>query len=43
MQCYYSDELDSLVVEAVEGLCQLLELLLVITHFLKVHRKSISA
>jgi hypothetical protein len=32
-QCYYSDGLDSLAVEAIEGLHRLLELLLVITHF----------
>jgi hypothetical protein len=41
-QCYYSDGLDSLAVKAVEGLRRLLELLLIITHFLKVDRKSIS-
>jgi hypothetical protein len=32
-QCYYSNGLDSLAAEAVEGLRRLLELLLVITHF----------
>jgi hypothetical protein len=32
-QCYYSDELNSLAVEAIEGLRRLLKLLLVITHF----------
>jgi hypothetical protein len=42
-QCYYSDGLDSLATEAIEGLHRLLQLLLVITHFLKVDRKSISA
>jgi hypothetical protein len=42
-QCYYSDELNSLAVEAIEGLRRLLKLLLVITHFFKVNRKSISA
>jgi hypothetical protein len=42
-QCYYFDGLDSLATEAIEGLCRLLELLLIITHFLKVDRKSISA
>jgi hypothetical protein len=41
-QCYYSDRLDSLATEATEGLCWLLELLLVTTHFSKVDRKSIS-
>jgi hypothetical protein len=41
--CYYFDGLDSLTTEDIEGLCRLLELLLVITHFLKVDRKSISA
>jgi hypothetical protein len=34
-QCYYSDGLDSLVAEAIEGLRWLLEVLLVITHFLR--------
>jgi hypothetical protein len=34
-QCYYSDELNSLAVEAIEGLHRLLKLLLVITHFFK--------
>jgi hypothetical protein len=42
-QCYYSNRLDSFAVEAIERLHRFLELLLVITHFLKVHRKSISA
>jgi hypothetical protein len=42
-QCYYSDGLDSLATEAIEGLHRLFQLLLVITHFLKVDRKSISA
>jgi hypothetical protein len=32
-QCYYSDGLDSLAAEAIEGLRRFLELLLVITHF----------
>jgi hypothetical protein len=42
-KCYYSDGLDSLAAKAIEGLRWLLELLLVITHFSKVDRKSISA
>jgi hypothetical protein len=32
-QCYYSDRLDSFTIEAIEGLCWFLELLLVVTHF----------
>jgi hypothetical protein len=40
---YYSDRLDSFAAKAIEGLCWFLELLLVITHFSKVDRKSISA
>jgi hypothetical protein len=34
-QCYYSDGLNSLATEAIEGLRQFLELLLIITHFFK--------
>jgi hypothetical protein len=42
-QCYYSDRLDSFAAKAIEGLRRFLELLLVITHFLNVDRKSIFA
>jgi hypothetical protein len=42
-QHYYFDGLDSPAAEAIEGLRRLLELFLVITHFLKVDKKSISA
>jgi hypothetical protein len=42
-QCYYSDGLDSFAAKAIEGFCWILELLLVITHFFKADRKSISA
>jgi hypothetical protein len=42
-KCYYSDRLDCFVAEAIEGLRRFLELLLVITQFLEVDRKSISA
>jgi hypothetical protein len=37
------DRLDSFAVEAIEGLHRFLELLLIIAHFSKVDRKSISA
>jgi hypothetical protein len=42
-QCYYSNGLDSFAAEAIEGLRQFLEPLLVIPHFSKVDKKSISA
>jgi hypothetical protein len=34
-QCYYSNGLDSLAAEVIEGLHRLLELLFLRTHFLK--------
>jgi hypothetical protein len=42
-QCYCSDGLDSFAAEAKKGLRRFFELVLVIAHFLKIDRKSISA